>query len=63
MSADTNASHSLVAEVTNLEGSEEEILAEESLIRDCLLGQTFKPTTAKELSRVLVTIDGVRIGE
>jgi hypothetical protein len=40
MSADTNALTD-VAKVTNLEGPEE-LVAEDSTIRDCLPGQSFK---------------------
>jgi hypothetical protein len=46
MSADTNALYRSVAKVVNLEGPEEEYLAEESRIRDCLPGPSFKPTKA-----------------
>jgi hypothetical protein len=35
MSADTNSLHRSVAKVANLEGPEEELVAEDSPIRDC----------------------------
>jgi hypothetical protein len=41
MSADTNSLHSSVTKVENLEGPEEELVAEDSLIRDCLPGLPF----------------------
>jgi hypothetical protein len=40
MSADTNALHRSVAKVENLEGPEEEHVAEDSPVRDCLPGQS-----------------------
>jgi hypothetical protein len=41
MSADTNVLSRSVAEVENLEGSEEELVAEDLPIRDCLPGLSF----------------------
>jgi hypothetical protein len=38
MSADTNSLHRSVTKVANLEGPEEEYVAEDSPIRDCLPG-------------------------
>jgi hypothetical protein len=37
----TNALHRSVAKVANLEGPEEELVAEDSPIRDCLPGLSF----------------------
>jgi hypothetical protein len=41
MSADTNALHRSVVKVANLEGHEEELVVEDSTIRDCLHGLSF----------------------
>jgi hypothetical protein len=46
MYADTNALHRSVTKVENLEDQEEDIVADDSPIRDCLPGQSFKPTVA-----------------
>jgi hypothetical protein len=45
MSADTNALLRYVTKMANLEGPEEELVAEDSPVRDCLTGQSFKRTT------------------
>jgi hypothetical protein len=46
MTADTHALHRSVAELGNLEGPEEEFVAEDSPIRYFLPGQSFKLTAA-----------------
>jgi hypothetical protein len=46
MSADTNAKHISETKVASLGVPEEELAAEDSPIRDCVPGQSFKLTTA-----------------